>query len=105
MIAKHGREVSLRLEAHAQCNLSQRKSGIPEHILGALDAPAQHEFVGPYAGGGRKLGGEVHPAEASGTGKVGKPDRIGEIGINELDDTPVPPFGEPGSLACVLADR
>jgi hypothetical protein len=61
--------------------------------------------VGPYAGGGPKLGGEVHPAEASGTGKVGKPDRIGEVGINELDNTPVPPFDERSSLARLHAAR
>jgi hypothetical protein len=105
MIAEHGREVSLRLEAHAQRNLSQRKSGVPEHILGAFNATAQDEFVRPYAGRGPKLGGEMHPAEASGTGKVGKPDWIGEVGINELDNTPMPPFDQPSSLARVHAYR
>jgi hypothetical protein len=105
MVAEHGREVSLRLEAYAQRNLSQRKSRIPEHVLGPFNAPAQYELVGPYAGGGPKLGGEVHPAEARGTGKIGKSDWVGEIGIYELDNTPVPPFDKASILACARGPR
>jgi hypothetical protein len=104
MGAEHGGEVGLRLKSDTKRHLRQGKSGIPEHVLGALDSAAQDELVRPDAGCGSELGGKMHSAETRGASKIRKPEWVRKIGVDELQNPLVPPLHKAGTLTPLDVD-
>jgi hypothetical protein len=91
-LSEYRREVRLRLKADAERNLDQRQIRIAQQLARPIDAPAQDVIMRPHAKGRTKLSGKVHARQSSRCRKIGQPDWIANMTVDELDNPLQAPF-------------